>query len=192
MERIDVKARQYIDEARGAVGNLLRTLSTMSTGLARLPGRKTMMLLSDGFFAEESRPALLQIAAQAARSGVTIYALDSRGLAGSGGREMVDVTTSGRGLVTAFDSAGDGPAILAGETGGFVLENASNFTGALTQIADDTSAYYVVGYTPASAALDGKFRKIEVKTRVRDVTLRARKGYLATPLPDQAALRGGQ
>ncbi|MDQ3170777.1 MAG: VWA domain-containing protein [Acidobacteriota bacterium] len=192
MERIGVKARQYIDESRGAVGNVLRTLTTMSTGLARLPGRKTLVLLSEGFFAEESRPALLQIAAQAARSGVTIYALDGRGLAGSGGREMNDVTTQGRGLVTALDSAEDGPAILAGETGGFVLANASNFTGALMQIADDTSAYYVVGYAPTSARLDGKFRKIEVKTRVRDVKVRARKGYLATPLPEQAQLRGGQ
>ena len=185
-EQMDRKARMYIDETRGATGNILRTLSTMAAGLARFPGRKTLILMTEGFFSEESRPALRQIAAQAARSSVTIYALDGRGLAGSGSREMPDASTMGGGVTRALDSAQDGPAILAGETGGYVLRNASNFTGAFVQIADDTSAYYVVGYAPPNAALDGKFRKIEVRTRVRDVNLRARKGYLATPLPDYA------
>lgn len=190
-EHIDRKSRTYIDETRGHTGNILRTLSSMATGLARFPGRKTLLLLTEGFFSDESRPALMQIAAQAARSSVTIYSLDSRGLAGSGSREMPDVTTMGGGLGRAQDSAQDGPAILAGETGGYVLRNASNFIGAFQQLADDTSAYYVIGYAPPNAALDGRFRKIEVKTRVRDVAVRARKGYLATPLPEQARPRGG-
>lgn len=191
-EQMDRKARNYIDETRGAAGNILRTLSSMARGLARFPGRKTLILLTEGFFSEESRPALMQIAAQAARSSVTIYSLDSRGLAGSGGREMPDASTMGGGTSRALDTAQDGPAILAGETGGYVLRNASNFTGALMQLADDTSAYYVIGYAPPNPALDSKFRKIEVKTRVRDVAVRARKGYLATPLPEQAAPRGGR
>lgn len=190
-EYIDRKARNYIDETRGYTGNILRTLSSMATGLARFPGRKTLFLLTEGFFTEESRPGLMQIAAQAARSSVTIYSLDARGLGGSGSREMPDASTMGGGLGRSQDTAQDGPAILAGETGGYVLRNASNFTGAFMQLADDTSAYYVIGYAPPNPALDGKFRKIEVKTRVRDVTVRARKGYLATPLPEQAAPRGG-
>ena len=191
MEKIDFKSRQYVDEARAASGNIMQTLASMSKGLARFPGRKTLVLMSEGFFAEESRPALQQVAAQAARSGVTVYALDGRGLGGSGGREMADATTMGGGLSRAFDTADDGLSILAGETGGMMLTNASNFTGALMDIARDTSEYYVIGYAPSNQALDGKFRKIQVKTRAKGVDVRARRGYLATPLPAQATLRGG-
>lgn len=192
MERIDLKARQYIEETRAATGNIMQTLASMATGLARFPGRKTLVLMSEGFYSEESRPALQQIAAQAARSGVTFYSLDGRGLAGSGGREMADASTMGGGLMRGFDNAEDGMAILAGETGGILLMNASNFTGALMDIARDTSEYYVIGYAPSNPSLDGRFRKIEVKAKARDVNVRARKGYLATPLPAQATLRGGR
>lgn len=191
MERMDLKARQYVDESRAAAGNLLQTLSTMAQGLARFPGRKTLVMMSEGFFVEESRPALQQIAGQAARSGVTIYSLDGRGLGGSGSREMADATTMGGGLTRAFDTSDDGLAILSGETGGFVLTNASNFTGALMDIARDTSTYYVIGYAPTNATLDGRFRKIEVRAKTDGARVRARKGYLATPLPPQATLRGG-
>ncbi|MDQ3071599.1 MAG: VWA domain-containing protein [Acidobacteriota bacterium] len=191
MERIEVKARQYINEARGSTGKIVRTLSMVASGLARMPGRKTLVLLSEGFFVEESRPVLQQIAAQAARSGVTIYGLDGRGLAGSGTREMADASTAGRGMTTTFDTAGDGPEILAGDTGGMVLRNASSFATALTRIAEDTSTYYVIGYAPGDPSLDGRFRKIEVKAKTRGLQVRSRKGYLATPLPAQATQRGG-
>jgi VWFA-related protein len=193
MEQMDRKARQYVDEARAATGAIMRSLTAVIGGLARMPGRKTLVLLTEGFFAEESLPGLQQIAAQAARNGVAIYGLDGRGLAGSGTPEMADVTTQGAGLTRAFDTVGAGPDMLAGGTGGMVIRNASHFAGALGDIARDTSSYYVLGYAPARPELDGSFRKIEVKMKARrDLEVRARKGYLATPLPPQATLRGGR
>ena len=192
MERLEQKARSYIDEARASTGTVLRALTALVSGLARMPGRKTLVLMTDGFFAEESLPAVQQIAGQAARNGVAIYGLDGRGLAGSGTREMPDVTTEGAGLSRSFDTSGTGPEMLARGTGGFVVRNASHFAGALGGIARDTSSYYVLGYAPGNSALDGSFRKIEVKAKGRDgAQVRARRGYLATPLPPPAAPRGG-
>jgi VWFA-related protein len=191
-EQMDRKARQYVDEARAATGAVLRSINAVIAGLARMPGRKTLVLMTEGFFVEESLPAVQQIAAQAARNGVAIYGLDGRGLAGSGTREMAEVTSQGPGLSRAFDTAGAGPDMLAGTTGGMVIRNASHFAGALSDIARDTSSYYVLGYAPAKPDLDGSFRKIEVRMKTRrDVEVRARKGYLATPLPPPATLRGG-
>ena len=191
-EQMDRKARLYVDEARAATGAVLRSLSAVVNGLARMPGRKTLVLLTEGFFVEETLPALQQIAAQAARNGVAIYGLDGRGLAGAGTRDLADASTQGPGLSRTIDTAGAGPDLLAGTTGGFVIRNASHFAGALGDIARDTSSYYVLGYAPPKPELDGSFRKIEVRMKgERDVEVRARKGYLATPLPPQATLRGG-
>jgi hypothetical protein len=57
-------------------------------------------------------------------------------------------------------------------------------------IAHDTSTYYVIGYQPENARMDGKFRKIEVKTSRPDIKVRARTGYIATDLPPQQSLWG--
>ena len=61
-------------------------------------------------------------------------------------------------------------------------------TRAFNMIASDTSTYYVLGYSPTNMNMNGKFRKIDVKTSIDGATVRARKGYMATPLPPQKQL----
>ena len=56
---------------------------------------------------------------------------------------------------------------------------------AFGMIARDTSTYYVLGYSPTNTRMNGKFRKIDVQTTADGATVRARKGYMATPLPPQ-------
>lgn len=185
--QLEHKARQYIDEARAATSRVLRTLTVVASGLGRIPGRKTLVFLSEGFFVDEARTAVQQIAALAARNGVTIYSVDGRGTIASGGRELPDGSMDGAPISTSFDTAEDGPAILTANTGGFVIRGTDNFTRAFNLIAQDTTTYYVLGYAPETQKLDGSLRKIEVRSNVPGVQLRARKGYLATPLPPSAA-----
>lgn len=187
--RLQQNARYYINQARAATSRTLRNLAVVATGLAGLPGRKTVVLLTDGFFVDESRTALQQIAGQAARNGVTIYAIDGRGSSVAGGSELPDASAAGAPVSTAFDTSDGGPQILAGSTGGFVVRGTDDFTRALGRIADDTSTYYVLGYAPPRRALDGKLRKIEVRLKDGGLSVRARRGYLATPLPPRAGGR---
>ena len=42
---------------------------------------------------------------------------------------------------------------------------------------DDSRSYYVLGYRPSNAALDGSFRSITVKVKRPNVDVRARKGF---------------
>ena len=187
---LEQKARQYIAEARAATSRTLRTLTVVIGGLARIPGRKTLVLLTEGFFVDESRSAVQQIAAQAARSGVTIYSVDARGTREAGGRALPDAASTGAPISTAFDTAEDGAEILAANTGGLVVRGSDDFTRAFERIADDTSTYYVLGYAPATQKLDGSLRKIEVRAKRGGLQIRARKAYLATPLPTRKAPGG--
>jgi tetratricopeptide (TPR) repeat protein len=150
------------------------------------------VIFSEGFLVDETRGVLAQVAARAARYGVTIYALDARGLARASTRTADASDVSPRLRSWGFDSLEDGPNILASETGGFVVRNRNDFTDALGEIAEDTSTYYVLGYSPANPTLDGKFRKIEVRVKWKGMNVRARKGYLATPLPPPARMRRAQ
>jgi VWFA-related protein len=186
---IQQKARLYVRQARMLTQRTMQNLETVARGLAKIPGRKTVVFMTEGFFVEESRGDLATIAAQAARNGITIYSIDGRGLINSMATNP-DVTRQERARVTSFDTGEDGPNILTEGTGGFMVRNIDDVKRAFGLIVRDTSTYYVIGYQPDNATMDGKVRRIEVKSSRPDVKVRARKSYAATKLPPQEAIWG--
>jgi VWFA-related protein len=183
METLERKAQEYVRDARNAADRTLLTIAHVSANLARLEGRKTVALLSEGFFVEDVRGVLPELAARAARSGITVYAINARGTEAVGGRTFSDSSSTSPGLSLLGDTSQEGLDILASQTGGLSFRRMDNFRGALNAIASDTSTYYVLGYSPANGELDGTYRQIELKVKWEGVTVRARRGYLATPLP---------
>jgi VWFA-related protein len=180
--QIQHKARLYVRQARMLTSNTLYNLQRVARGLSKMPGRKTVVFLSEGFYVEESRSALQTIAAEAARGGTTIYSIDGRGMISTG--VTTDAVSRSRGRSLAFDTGEDGPNILTSGTGGFMVRRIDDMSRAFGMIVRDTSTYYIVGYQPENPKMDGKYRKIEVKTR-DGFTVRARKGYAALELPAQ-------
>jgi VWFA-related protein len=188
---IQQKARLYTRQARIMTDRTMQSLHTVGRGLSRIPGRKTVVFISEGFFVEESRSALEMVAAEAARGGTTIYSIDARGLINSMSANP-DAVRRERSRTTLFDTGEDGPYILAANTGGFIVRNIDDMSRAFGLIVRDTSTYYVIGYQPVNTTMDGKVRKIEVRAKVPDLEVRARKGYVAVALPPQAAMWGGK
>ena len=69
---------------------------------------------------------------------------------------------------------------LGDETGGVAFGILHGDMGKVfEQIEQDLRNLYVLGYTPTNTARDGKFRRIEVTTTMKDAQVRTRKGYLA-------------
>jgi VWFA-related protein len=186
---IQQKARLYVRQARMLTERTMQNLEVVARGLAKIPGRKTVVFMSEGFFVEDARSALQTLAAQAARSGITIYSIDGRGLI-NGMSTNPDVTRMDRARTTSFDTGEDGPTILTEGTGGLMVRNIDDVTRAFGLIVRDTSTYYVIGYQPDNATMDGKVRKIEVKSDLPGVKVRARKSYAAVKLPPQEAIWG--
>ena len=188
---IEQKARFYVRQARTLTNQTLQNLRVVVGGLSRIPGRKTVVFMTEGFYVEESRGVLQQIAGEAARAGAAIYSIDGRGLVNRMSANT-DAIRRERGRSTAFDTGDDGPNILTSGTGGFMIQGVDDMSRAFGRIVNDTSTYYVIGYQPDNAVMDGKFRKIEVKSKVSGHKVRARKGYAAVALPPPQRLRGGQ
>ena len=179
------KARMAVDRARATTDATLRSLTGLMNGLSRIEGRKTVLLLSEGFLAEDSWPMVEQATAVAARANARIYTLDARGL----DRQRMGDRLSGvdpgtddalARLFNQFDMGADSVNSLAVDTGGFVIRNQNIFDEAIEQIAADASTYYVLGYRPANPP-DGSFRKLSVSVNRPGVTVRARRGYVAVP-----------
>ena len=185
------KARAMVDQMRPASARTVSTLKALITGLGRVPGRKTVVLFSDGFFVEERWADLRQIVGQAARSNVRLYSLDTRGLNRRGDptdlRTTSPMNPGGSAPLDAYDTVEDGPNTLAADTGGYAIRNTNDFAGALAEIGDDTSRFYVLGYSPSEPSPAGTYRRIEVRVKRPGASVRARRGYLSPgPAPAPA------
>jgi VWFA-related protein len=175
----------------GAINYIVR-------GMQDLPGRKSVMLLSDGFklfstdalgFKESGRvmDSLRRLVDQANRASVVIYTMDARGLQVTGLTAADD--TSGRSaeeLAQAVTDRGDqlfdtqaGLQYLAKQTGGFAIINNNDLSWGIRKILDDQS-YYVVGYEPEDETFDPKlrrFNRLEVKVIRPGTRVRHRSGF---------------
>jgi VWFA-related protein len=186
-------------QARGVLLEALR-FSTVAMGrvddavrnLAKLPGRKICLLVSDGFVTgigtSESRNEDLQrIIDAATRAGAVVYTLYSRGLVAggidAGGDIGSSVATGGLNLRIRRQAElmlRTTLQTIAEQTGGFLIHGTNDFASGLRRMLADNSAYYLMAYEPSNLARDGRFRKIEVKVlRPGKHLVRTRRGYLA-------------
>ena len=120
----------------------------------------------------------------ATRNNTAIYTLDPRGLATNefdidenvGPRQDADMLTASTNTLRS----------LADETDGRAIVGRNDLAKGLGQAMQDSTAYYLIGYTSAQAPVDGKFHQIKVQlsaaARRRGLQVRARRGYwAATP-----------
>jgi VWFA-related protein len=116
------------------------------------------------------------------RNNASIYSLDPRGLAvfeydidDGGINPPPGIATDARALRATQDTLRQ----LSDETDGRAIVNRNTLAEGLAQISRDSSFYYLLGYTSAQAATDGKFHEIKVRVKRPGVDVRARKGYWA-------------
>jgi VWFA-related protein len=121
----------------------------------------------------------------AARSNVIIDTIDARGLYVS---SWTDASVSGAGpsaqAISGMNSlqfeAGATLAEFAAATGGTTFRNSNDILTGIRKAVAAGRNYYTLGYVPANAAMDGKFRNITVELKSRKATLRAKRGYWGT------------
>jgi hypothetical protein len=163
----------------------LGALNLITQSARDLPGRKAIVLVSDGFgipSAEDHprvREALDRAIDQAARTGVVIYALDARGLQ-TGNLVAEDNIKRGGDVLVRTDHAErnvsliqsqDALGYLTEQTGGFAVLNTNDLAGGLGRIVDDVRDYYVIGYVPD----DQTFKRVGNRAKLHNVTVKVRR-----------------
>ena len=191
-------ARMVVAENTSITKATLGTLENIIRSLRTLPGRKTMVMLSDGFllggFSQGATYDVRQITDAATRAGVVIYALDTRGLIAM--PEAFDASQPGFGNEqppgarmsmesSAIEANRDGLNALSRDTGGFPIFNNNDLSLGLQKIIADTEVYYLLAFEPLVSYRDGRFRKLEVRVKNHpEYKVRSSKGYFA---PDDKA-----
>ena len=198
--------RSFDDLDRGHRGyDTSLALMAIVQGLSILPGRKTIILFSEGLPVTPALSAKLDSVIDAAnRANVTAYAVDAKGLRAKSSitnikkemdsfvEERLDQVATGsdrtnQPLTMGMERVEDtlkldsrtGLARLAEDTGGFLVEETNDLTTAFRRIDEDTQFHYLLTYSPINAEFDGRFRSIQVKVRRPGSQVFARKGYRA-------------
>src|SRR5262245_17476263 len=117
------------------------------------------------------------------RNNTSVYAIDPRGLTTLEYdiNQGVSLTTDRSNLQSTMDTL----HVLADNTDGRAIVNRNDLAVGMKQIMRDASGYYLLGYT-STAATDGKYHQLEVKSKRPGVEIRARKGYWAYTTEDVA------
>jgi VWFA-related protein len=184
---IRAKAQQVYREAVTRLRATLSTLARVSASLSQLRGRKTLLLVSEGFIMDPSQNEFRELIQAARDASAAVYFVDVRGPTGSVGQagmagggaefgravEEQDTTTA----LALASSEGEGARSVAVDTGGDVIQG-TNLAEGMAKVVQ-ARAYYVLGYTSNNTSRDGKFRKIQVSVARPDVTVRGRRGYYA-------------
>ncbi len=187
----DFRSNFFVTGTLGAVGYVVR-------GMAELPGRKSIMLLSDGFklfnrdasgTLESSRimASLRGLIDQANRSSVVIYTLDPRGLQVTGltaadntqGRTTEEIREEESERRDLLRDTQDGLVFLARQTGGFAMINNNDLSRGIRRVLDDQS-YYLVAYEPEDETFDPKvrrFNRLDIKVLRKGARVRYRSGF---------------
>lgn len=175
----------------------LQAVKYIISGMKALPGRKALMLFSDGIrisstsnksSADSVRDYLLELIDFANRSSVVVYTFDTRGLQSLGlqaqdtNNEFHSAKMTQK-LAERFDNfndAQDGLAVFANGTGGKSLLNSNDLNYGIQRVLDEQAGYYLLGYLPDGDTFDvqkRRFNKLEVKVKRPNVKVSYRSGF---------------
>lgn len=184
-------ARRIVDQSQMQSRSNLEELGQVVTYLSRVPGQRTVVLVSPGFPSQSEHLQLERIIDQSLRSQVVISTLDPKGLA----IMMREADVSGgytpgiKSGVTAAQHAVDWQreaaarnvlAEVAEGTGGEFFHNSNDLQAGMGELAG-SPLYYTLTFAPTDAKPDGKFHplKVMLAAHERGTTIQARPGYFA-------------
>ena len=169
----------------------LDALQTLADQLSGIEQKKSVIYFSSGMSQSgtDNQVQLRRTVDRANRANVSIYAADMRGLqamvpggdATQGSRRGTSTFSgaSTRNQFTSMAATQDTLTTMAEDTGGRAFFDANSFGAVFDKVVNDTSAYYVLGYSSTNAGRDGRFRRIKVKLKRSDLKLEYRSGYYA-------------
>ena len=183
----DLSSKEFFGGSLGALGFVIERL-------ARFPGRKSIVLISEnlpltslGAQASGATNALDSLIAFANQHSIVISTMDARGLPKSGltaddsqyglAANQVDSRLRDRGI--RFNVAQDTLNYLAEKTGGIFVRNNNDLNDGLRRIVDSEQGYYLLAFRPDDSDKERPDRTYKVTLRLKrpDLVLRSRSAF---------------
>ncbi len=201
---------QSLDSVYGAEYNESLTFGALGavnyvvTAMREMPGRKSVVLFSDGMslaYSPELRDAMRRLVDRANRAGTVIYTMLATGLQtlALDAQDRVDLTqtdmpgtvnTTPQGTLNGLTQVGapggrdaeynagrQGLAEIAKETGGVGYEPGNDLNWGLDRMLEDQEGYYLIGYKPPAGTFEQKHGSLDyhrITVRVKRAGLHVR------------------
>ncbi len=168
----------------------LLTVKEVVSKMAGLPGQRSLILVSPGFYTVtfEAMALKSQILDLAARSNVTISALDARGLYTTNPDVSQSGDTTTYALMRSLSSQRQRDSMAMNEdvmaefaegTGGTFIHNTNDLQGGFERLAAAPEYLYLLELSLQNVKPDGAYHKLKVKLNQEGLKLQARRGYYA-------------
>jgi VWFA-related protein len=200
----EAPSRQERDFRRSiTTAGTLGTLDYVLKGLRDLPGRKSVVILSDQIPVPNVNPSLVwekmrELADLANRSSAVLYMIDARGLPtlefnAEEGLASVPTRSSPGGIANMlmnrraeFSASQAVMSFLANQTGGIYVHNNNDLARGMREVMDDLEGYYLIGFKPLTSTFKesskgGAYHRIMVKVKGRGLHVRSRMGFYGVP-----------
>jgi VWFA-related protein len=176
-------------EARIALG----TLADVVRNVSRMPGQRSIIMVSPGFIIPDLQFELNEIVDRALHSQVLINTIDARGLYvpvafGDVSRNPAGIPATGaaahaqKSLIenAAASAQADVLAILSDSSGGVFFHNNNDLDEGFRRAGDTPEYSYLLSFVPQNLKLDGSFHTLKLKlNKPQRLTLQSRRGYYA-------------
>lgn len=173
----------------------LDTITTVAESVTDVSERRKLLVFIGGYMPLNAEawskdspcqpwlPPVIQRTLRAAqRANLTIYAYDPHGLLapaqyGAAARlRGGQIATSGLGSQDTLRSP-EALLVATDHTGGRTIFNSNAPEERVTDMFEESSSYYLLGFGPAADAQPGSFRNVTVRVNRPDVQVLARRGY---------------
>jgi VWFA-related protein len=183
---------------------VLASLAALCEAQRDVPGKKTIVLFSQGFITSSTQDWQVQgIIDLANRANVAIYIIDSAGLRGGapesgsyipttplgnvGGLRPLDERMNAQAGENVFDNVKhegrerefDILYRISGDTGGKFIKGTNDIARGLERVDDEVRSRYTIGYHSTDANFNGDFRRLMVEVRRPDAQVVSRPGFYA-------------
>jgi VWFA-related protein len=191
-----------------AIANLVKYESS-------LPGRKTIIYMSEGLNLPPERKELLwNVISSANRGNVSFYMVDVRGLNTSSPNNLATGLLRSASAASAGQSTAARKGVteglakeedtllevnvantqmnmreLADATGGFTIADTNEIDKSMLRVMQDVRTHYEISYVPSSKVYDGHYRKIALAVNNPHLSIQSRDGYFALPDLDGQSLQ---
>ena len=182
-------SENFAQDSLGVLNDVIRYMEKM-------PGRRTLIMASGGFFSESLKIQhnVDKMIDAAIRAKIIVNTLDAKGLYAPNDISDPRPAVLGGSLGAYADSlpiverdvAGDSMSALADGTGGKFFHNSNDLDEGLRQLAALPEVSYVLGFSPETTKDTGAYRSLKVRVPAQhDITINTRPGYF---LPTKAEM----
>ena len=178
----------------------LGSLKDVVRRIAAMPGQRSILIVSPGFYNPEQLWEQSEVAERALHSYVTINALDARGLytampdASRSIHSPSSVVLAETLQLQQAEALADGDVLsdLAYATGGTFFHNNNDLDKGFQQLDTPPEYSYLLAFAPQNLKFDGHFHNLKVMVKGQKLNIQARKGYYAPKQAEDAAQQAKQ